>query len=98
MHRCPWLPPLPSQVDPGQMSALAGPGVEEYGGAAGGATASVRAPVGAAAIVTAIHSQPGRDAIHPAQAALGIAIRLDAAGGLAVERARRRTARAVQAM
>ena len=78
------------QVDPGQVAALAGAGVEEHRAAAALADADIGAAIGAAPVVAAIDGEAGGDAVDPAQAALGIAVALGAPGRLA-EEARERT-------
>ena len=63
------------------MPALAGPGIEEHGRAAQGAPDSQRFLRDAAAIMAAVYRHACRDAIDPAQAALGVAVGLGAACG-----------------
>src|SRR4051794_33697698 len=79
-------PAAESEIDPGEVAALAGAGVQEHGRAARDAAADIGATVAAAPIVSAVDGEPGGDSVHPPQAALGESIRLGAAGRLAVER------------
>src|SRR3984885_6657353 len=85
-----------SQIDPRQMPALAGTGVQEHRRATRGTSARVRSAISAATIVAAINRETGRDAIHPAQATFGIAVGLDASGRFAVQCTRQGTMRPFQ--
>ena len=86
------------QVDPGQMPALPGAGVEEHRRPAQHAVPHIGPAVVAAPVMPAIHRQAVGDPIDPAQAAFGIAVRLHPPGRLAVQRPRQRPLRAIQAM
>src|SRR5579883_2735021 len=87
-----------SQVYPRQVTSLSSTGIEEHRRTTRGATPNIRAAVGTAAVVAAIDSDPGGDAVHPAQAALGISVGLNASGRLAVERPRQYAVSAIQAV
>src|SRR5690348_4371522 len=80
------------------MPSLAGAGVEEHRRAAAASLADIRPPIRAAAIMSAIDGDAGRNAVHPAQAALRVAVWLDAAGWLPVQSAGERPMRPVQPM
>ena len=76
------------QVDPGQMTALAGARCRGTPPARPGAGPYIGPPVRAALVVAAVDGQPGRNAVHPAQDPLRIAVRLHPPGGLAEQGAR----------
>ncbi len=75
------------------MPSLAGAEIEEHRPAAQRAGLLIRPPVGrAAAVVAAIHRQPGGDAVHPVVDPFRIAVRASPAGDLAEQRAAVRAA------
>src|SRR6476646_1145435 len=80
------------------MPSLAGAGIEEHRLSAGRATSDIGTAISAAPIVSAIHSDTGRDAVHPSQAALRVAVGLNASGGFPKQRACEYAVRAIQAM
>src|SRR5438105_19250 len=80
------------------MASLAGAGVEEDSRTTSSAATDIGTAIAAAAVVAAIDGEAGGDAVHPAQAAFGKAVRLNASGGLAIQRAGQRTTRPVQAV